>query len=72
MKMKQSEIQDAIGKEVVVNGACDLGINPDLRQIVGQTCTLVKVCRNGLLLVQHGKRQYSVPQRNVDLKPEGV
>lgn len=66
--MKQNDIKDAIGQSVVVNSHRDIGIDPDIRRIIGKDSTLVKQCKSGLLQVEHEGKFYSVPPINVDLK----
>lgn len=70
--MKADQVKDAIGKTVTINGFRDLGIDPAMRRIIGQECTLIKQCKSGLLHVQHGKSFYSVPPINVDLKVASI
>jgi len=66
--MKADQVKDAIGKTVTVNGFRDLGIDPDMRRIIGQECVVVKQCKSGLVQIKHGKSFYSVPLINLDLK----
>jgi hypothetical protein len=66
--MTPEQVQDAIGKTVVVNAKRDIGIDPDIRRIIGKDSTLVKQCRSGLLQIEHEGKHYSVPMSNVDLK----
>jgi hypothetical protein len=66
--MKQTQIEGSIGKAVVVNGSRDIGIDPDIRRIVGKDSTLIKQCKSGLLQVDCEGKLFSVPLSNVDLK----
>lgn len=66
--MKQADIAGSIGKDVVVNCRRDIGIDPDIRRIIGKDATLIKQCKSGLLQVQCEGKLYSVPPINVDLK----
>lgn len=66
--MKQAEIESSIGMDVIINGFRDLGMDVDMRRIIGQECTLIKRCKSGLLQVEREGKLYSVPPINVDLK----
>lgn len=66
--MKQAEILTSIGKTVAVNPLRDIGIDADIRGIIGKDATLIKQCKSGLLQVECEGKLYSVPAVNVDLK----
>lgn len=66
--MKKQQIADSIGKTVTVNPLRDIGIDGDIRRIIGKDATLVKQCKSGLLQINCEGRDYSVPMINVDLK----
>jgi hypothetical protein len=66
--MKQAEIENSIGKTVVVNGFRDIGIDPEIRCIIGKEGKLIKRCKSGKLLIEIEGRPFSLPPINVDLK----
>lgn len=66
--MKQTEIESSIGKDVEINGLRDIGIDPNIRRIIGKEGKLVKRCKSGLLLIECEGKLVSLPPINVDLK----
>ena len=66
--MKADQVKDALGKTAIVNGFRDLGIDPDMRKIIGEEVIIIKHCKSGLVQIKRGKSLYSVPPINLDLK----
>jgi hypothetical protein len=66
--MKQAEIESSIGKAVIVNGFRDIGIDPNIRRIIGKEGTLIKRCKSGLLQIECEGKLFALPPINVDLK----
>lgn len=57
------------GREAIVNGAGDLGMDGDLRDIIGERVTIVKLTNGGMALVSWQSRLYIVPPRNLEEPP---
>jgi hypothetical protein len=69
--MHASEVEENLGKEVIVNSGRDLGMCSERRRLIGKTCTLFKRCKSGLLQVSYQGKLYSLAQYNVDAILEG-
>lgn len=66
--MKQAEIENSIGKVVVINGFRDIGIDPEVRRIIGKEGKLIKRCKSGMLQIECEGKFVSLPPINVDVK----
>lgn len=64
--MRQYELHYYIDKKVMLNGRRDLGIDPDLKKIIGTEVTIIKQCKNGLIQIESNGDLYSVPLHNLD------
>jgi len=64
--MKQSELEESIGKKARINGGRDLGMIAEMRSVIGELCTVVKRCKSGLVLVEHEGKHYSLALYNLD------
>lgn len=53
------------GREAVVNSAGDLGMDGDLRDIIGERVRIIKLTSGGSVLVSWKSRLYVVPPRNL-------
>lgn len=65
--MKENQISEAIGKTVTVNPDGDIGIDPDIRRIIGKESRVIKRCKSGLVQIECEGKLYSIPLRNLDL-----
>ena len=65
-------MQFSPGAKCKVNGRGDLGIDSNARRFIGQTCTIIRRTKSGLIQVHLSddeKATLSVPQSNIDFLP---
>lgn len=61
--MKHDEV--IAGREMIVSGDGNLGMDGDLLEIVGERVRVVKLTSGGMALVSWKSRLYVVPPRNL-------
>ena len=64
--MNPTQVKDSIGKTAIVNGFRDLGIDPDMRKIIGEEVTIIKQCKSGLVQIEREGKFYSIRMTNLD------
>ena len=64
--MKRWEVKP--GAKGFVNGSQDLGIYPELRELIGRLVTVNRLTKKGFVEIEvYGDGRFYVPPRNIDL-----
>ena len=64
--MNRKQIEENIGKPVIVNDNGDLMMMGNVKHLIGKQVKVIRLTKGGMARVLHDSGEFSLPPRNLD------